>query len=167
MKLELHQEYPASLDRLWAVFGSPDYPPAKYKALGATSFEMKRFSATAGLIEADLVRKTPVNPEAVPEWALKFISAEQTVRHHTRWRRTSPTEVRAELHINPQGLPVNIAGTGTICEAAGHTRMDLSFDIDCKIPLLGGKIAKLFAEQIRQALVDDHAFTLRYLKQTG
>jgi hypothetical protein len=32
------------------------------------------------------------------------------------------------------------------------------------VPLLGGKIERLFADEVRTALHDDHVFTLQYLQ---
>lgn len=168
VKLDIQQDYPAGLDRLWSVFAKPEYPEAKYRSLGATHFQMQRFDASETFIEIELERRAPVASDRIPDWARKFISAEQTVRQHTRWRRTRPGQVTAELNIVPVGLPVSVNGRGGIVERGpDQTRIQLQFEVDCRIPLVGGKIAKLFAEQIEQALAADHAFTLGYLKQAG
>jgi hypothetical protein len=39
----------------------------------------------------------------------------------------------------------------------------LSFEITSDVPLIGGKLAKLFVDQVDAALKADHAFTLGYL----
>lgn len=163
MKIHAQQDYPASLDRLWSVFGSAEYPEKKYRALGATHFQMLQATVNADLIEIELERVSPVALASLPDWARKFVKSEQTMRHSTRWQRQGK-KVSAVLKIVPVGVPVTITGIGSIEELGpSQTRVSLEFDVDCKIPLLGGKIAALFGEQIRQAVAADYEFTKGYL----
>lgn len=165
MKFSLVQEFPASLERLWSAFGQPDYPLQKYRALGSTGIRLLRFVATAELIEVELEREAPVAGDAVPGWARGFMRPTQTMRHRTRWRRVGPTQAEAELDIAPLGQPVAAHGIGSIAELGpGLTRMTLSFVVSSRLPVLGARVARLYAEQIRAALEADHAYTLRYLE---
>ena len=166
MEFTLTQYFPTGLDRLWAVFGRPDYPHRKYEALGTTALRLHRFHVTAQAIDVELERDVPVDQSRLPAWVGKMIDRKQSLRHHTQWRRISPTEVSAELHISPIGLPVHAHGVGTIIETApGTTRMVLAWRVTSTLPLIGDKVERLFADQLRSALDDDHAFTLQYLQQ--
>ena len=166
MEFTLTQHFPTGLDRLWAVFGRPEYPERKYDALGATALRLHRFHVTAQAIEVELERDMPVDPSRLPPWMLKMIGRHQTLRQRTAWKRVSPTQVSAELDVSPIGLPVRAHGVGTIVETApGTTRMALTWRVTSMLPLMGAKVERLFADQLRTALEDDHAFTLRYLQQ--
>lgn len=165
MKFSLSQDFPAGLDRLWAVFGRPEYPERKYRSLGSSDVRLLRFEATPGLIEVELERKAPVARDALPAWARKFMRREQTMRHRTRWRRVSPVWAEAELDIIPLGRPVTAHGSGSIVQLAPDlTRMTLRFVVRSTLPLVGASAARLYAKQIKEALRADHAFTLRYLE---
>jgi hypothetical protein len=166
MDFTLTQYFPTGLDRLWVAFGRPEYPQRKYAALGATAFRLQRFDVTAQTIEVELERDVPVDPSRLPPWVRLMFGGKQTLRHHTRWRRVSPTRVTAELDISPISLPVRARGVGTIIETApGSTRMELDWKVTSLVPMVGGKLERLFADQVRAALDDDHAFTLHYLRQ--
>lgn len=166
MKFSLSQDFPAGLERLWAAFGQPDYPVQKYRSLGSTGLRMLRFDATAELIEVELERRAPVAWETVPAWARGFLSRGQVMHHRTRWLRVSPTWVEVELGIVPVGKPVSAHGTGSIVQLAPDlTRMTLRFVVECRLPVLGARVARLYAKQIREAFEADHAFTLRYLEE--
>jgi len=168
MEFELTQEFPAGLDRLWAVFGQPGYPQAKYAALGASAVRLHRFEATAQAIEVELERDVPVQATALPAWARGLIGARQTLRHRTAWRRDSPGQATAELEISPAGLPVRAQAVGSLIETpAGATQMRLTWRVRSAVPVLGARVERLFAGQIREALAADHAYTLRYLQQTA
>ena len=100
----------------------------------------------------------------MPSWARNVVRSTQTMHHHTRWRRVSPTQVHAELDIAPVGMPVRARGVGSIVELSPRkTRMTLTFHVRCRVPFLGPGVTRLFADQVREALRADHAFTLDYL----
>ncbi len=168
MEFATTQDYPAGLDRLWAVFGHPEYPQAKYLALGATAVRLRRFEASAQCIEVDLERDVPLAKSRLPGWARKLLGREQTLRHCTRWRRIGATQIAAELDIAPSGLPVRAHGAGTLVEVApGTTRMALVWHVDSSLPLMHAGVERLFADQVRAALEDDHRFTVGYLQGAG
>ena len=165
MKFSITQDFPARLDTLWAVFGRPEYALRKYHSLGARAVRLRRFHATAQAIEVELERDVSVDPNRLPRWVRTFIGREQTLRHRTRWRRTGPKQVAAELDISLVGLPVSAHGVGVIAETAlGTTRMVLSWQVRTTLPIMGSPLERLFAGQIRAALDADHAFTLQYLQ---
>ncbi|WP_372526836.1 DUF2505 domain-containing protein [Piscinibacter sp.] len=162
MEFSLTQDFPAGLDRLWAAFGQPDYPQRKYLALGATAVRVQRFHITARAIEVDLERDVLVDKSRLPLWTRMLVGNQQTLRHRTAWRRVGPSQVGAELDISPSGLPVSAHGVGTIIEPVpGTTRMVLTWRVHS---MLGERVERLFVDQIRAALDDDHAFTLEYLR---
>ena len=168
MKFSLSQDFPAGLDRLWEVFGRPDYPEQKYRSLGSSDIRVLHFRVGAEVIEVELERTASVAWEMIPAWAHAFLSRRQVMRHRTRWQRVSPTSVEAELDIAPVGKRVSAHGAGSIIQLSPDlTRMTLRFTAESTIPVLGARAARLYAKQIRVALRADHEFTLRYLKETA
>jgi hypothetical protein len=166
MKFRLHQDYPAALDDLWAVFARADYPEQKYRALGSTAVRIQRFAVTATLITVDLERTVHLDLARVPLWARPFLGAEQRLRHHTRWQRLGPAQARADLVIVPVGQPLAASAIGAVAELAPDlTRLTLTFDVTCRLPGVGAGVARLFAGQVQSALRADHAFTLSYLAE--
>jgi hypothetical protein len=168
IELNLTQDYPAGLDRLWAAFGRHDYPRQKYLALGAAAVRIGRFSATPQAIDVELERDIPVDPGRLPSWARALIGRQQTLRHRSAWRRAGPTRAIAELHIAAVGLPVRASASGTIAETSpGSSHMVLAWRVESHLPVIGQKIERLFADLIRTSLDADHAFTLQYLEAGG
>jgi hypothetical protein len=166
VKFSVRQDFPTTLDCLWAAFGHADYPQQKYRALGSTELRMLHFTATRNLIEVELARTVSVAAQALPAWARAFVAGEPRIHQQTRWRRVSPTQVDALLDFVPAGLPVEAHATGTVIEPVpGQTRMTLNFDVQSRLPVVGAKVARLFARQVQEALAADHAFTLKYLEQ--
>jgi hypothetical protein len=168
IELNLTQDFPAGLDRLWAAFGQEDYPRQKYLTLGATVVRVDRLSATAQAIDVELERDVPVDPRRLPSWARVLIGHQQTVRHCSAWRRSGPTRATVELDVSPVGLPVRAHGLRMIAETSPDTtRMVLTWRVESKLPVIGHKVERLFADLIRTSLDADYAFTLKYLEIGG
>jgi len=168
MEFTTVQEFPARLDELWVAFGHPQYPRQKYLALGATAVRIRRFVAKQRSIEVELERSVPLDRSRFAAWARKLLGSEQTLLHRSAWRRVGATRIAAELDISPVGLPVHAHGVGAIVEMpSATTRMELTWRVDSSLPLVGGKVERLFAEQVRTALDDDHRFTVRYLQSAA
>ncbi len=164
--LEIVQDFPAGADRLWTVFGSRDYVERKYRSLGSTAIDIRRFAATDREIRVDLVRVAPVSAKRIPAWARGLVGGRQSMRHAGVWKRVGPRHIEARLEIRPLGQPVTAAGVGGVDEIApDRSRLTLRFDVTSRVPGLGTKIAALYATQIEEALAADHAFTLRYLHE--
>lgn len=164
MKFSLSQDYPVGLDVLWPVYGHPDYVRAKYLALGAHRVEVETAETTGEHIRVVLERVIAPDLDGVPDWARRLVGREYVMRHESLCRRTAPGQSAVELLITPLGAPVEIRASGSFNETApGHTRLALDFEVSCSLPLVGGKVSALFAGKVREALLEDHAFTLGYL----
>lgn len=164
MKITLQQHYPASLKTLWQVFGNPEYPHKKYRALGITGYEVHRFDVSGQEIDLDMTRTLSIPADRIPGFVQKFLHPEQDLRYISRWRMITETSAAFDLSIVPPGLPVKISATGTLVQKeSDQSTMTLSFDIAAHVPFLGGKIEHLIAQQLEKSFVSDHAFTLRYL----
>jgi hypothetical protein len=119
-------------------------------------------------IEVELERKAPVALEMLPVWARLLSGRQQTMRHHSRWERVGPTQINAEPDISTVGVPLHAHCVGSVVELSRDlSRMTLKFDVNCNVPTVGTNVARLFAEQVKEALRADHAFTLGYLEASG
>ncbi|HEX4939143.1 MAG TPA: DUF2505 domain-containing protein [Candidatus Kapabacteria bacterium] len=168
MKISLQQDYPASLSTLWRVFGNPDYPHRKYRALGITGYEIHRFDASADHIDLDMSRVIAIPEDRIPALVQRFLHPEHTLRYVSSWHLRSSTVADFDLSILPHALPVHITAKGSLTEQdAKHSHMSLDFDIKAHVPLLGGKIEKLIGQQLEKSFQSDHAFTLRYLAENA
>lgn len=166
VKFSLSQDFPVSLDVLWPVYGSPAYLEAKYKSLGSTNLRILDARTDAGSINVVLERTISPDLKSIPEWARKMVARDYVMRHENRCQRSSPTQASVSLGIKPLGSPVDIHGRGSLSEPVpGQTRLALEFDVECRIPLVGKKVAELFAAKIREALAEDHDFTLAYIEE--
>jgi hypothetical protein len=161
---EIAQDFPASLSRLWEALGRRDYAERKYRALGSTSLLIRQFDSTPQRIEVRLERTLRVEPKRLPAWALWLSGPRQRLDHHSCWTRVGAREAAVDLRVSAAGRAVSAHATGSVIELdPGHTRMRLHVTVECPIAAIGRRIADLFADQMKRALEQDHAYTVRYL----
>lgn len=168
MKASFDQDYPASVETLWQVFGNPEYPHKKYRALGISAYEVHRFETTGNRISLDMTRTLSIPPDRIPSLVQKFLHPEQDLRYVSSWNRVTPEHADFVLEIIPKGLPLKVKAAGTLRQTGpNHSTMSLEFDVTANVPLLGGKIESLAAQQIEKSFRSDHAFTLQYLAENA
>jgi len=166
MKASFQQNYPATVEKLWQVFGDPDYPHKKYHALGITGYAVHQFDVNSKQINLDMTRTLSIPSSRIPAFVQKHLHPEQTLRYVSCWHRTAPDLADFDLEIIPHGLPVHIKAVGTLKQTGTDScTLSLDCDIKARVPLLGHKIESLIAQQIEKSLHSDHAFTLRYLAE--
>lgn len=166
MKAGFSQDYPATPETLWTVFGQPDYPHRKYQAQGITAYDVRRFDVAPDSISLDLERTLSVPLQRIPHFAQRFVHPEQTLHYLSHWHRDDGGRCDFDLEIIAVGLPVRITGKGQLrATGAASSRLAIEFDVQVHVPLIGGKIEKMLASFIEKSFQDDHAFTLQYLAQ--
>lgn len=168
MKADFFQDYPATPERLWQVFGQPDYPHRKYQAQGITAYQVRKFDAGPERISLDVERTLSVPLHRIPHFAQRFVHPEQILHYLSNWRRNSQDQADFDLEIVAVGLPLHITGKGELRQAGDKdSRLSIEFDVKVSVPLIGGKIEKMVASFIEKSFHDDHAFTLQYLADAG
>lgn len=168
MNTVLQQDYPASVDTLWQVFGQPDYPQRKYKAQGITAYAVREFTVSPEKISLDLTRTLSIPADRIPAIVRKFLHPEQTLHYVSHWFRRGPDAADFDLDIIPVGLPVHIKGKGQLRQTGGaSTRLTIDFTVTVNVPLIRHKVESMVAAQLEKTFRDDHAFTLRYIEENS
>jgi Protein of unknown function (DUF2505) len=163
VSFELEHSCPADLDRLWATLGRPEHVECKYAALGSTNLRILAFDADEHVINVVLERQIRAPDGALPAWARPVFAGSQVLHHRTRWARVDARSASVELKIWPLGAPVRAYGHGAVIELSdGSTQMKMHVGVQCGVPIIGTRVAELFANQLKQALGQDHSFTLSY-----
>lgn len=168
MKASFQQDYPASVEKLWQIFGDPEYPHKKYRALGISAYEVHQFDVSGTRISLDMTRTLSIPPDRIPALVQRFLHPEQALRYVSSWNRITPEHADFVLEIIAHGLPIHVRASGTLRQAdSNHSSMALEFDVRASIPLLGGKIETMVIQQIEKSFRADHAYTLQYLAENS
>lgn len=137
------QSFEKSADSIMTMFSDRSYFERKYSEL-ANSFEIRehRHEANDFHIKAFL----HYDFEApVPGFAKKFIGDALTVTQEDTW----DCETRkGQLDVHIAGAPVSIHADMELVETASGCENRMNWTIDCRVPLVGGKLEKLILQDI-------------------
>ena len=149
MKFETSVTWDAPLARVLAMLTSPDYVVRKAEVAQHDSFTVvaqeddgRHFAITARVLGKPSIK--------LPAIAQKFVKSDQVIEidQTDRWDRETAT---GSLKIVNQAVKaVSISATMRLQEQSGVTTNTISWDVNCDMPLIGGKLASLIAEDIQQ-----------------
>ena len=100
-----------------------------------------------------------VVPLEVPGFAKKVLSPSQTVTQTDHWDAPDEAGVRTgTVQVEAKGAPVKVSGTLRLSPDGPDACRNLAeVEIECKVPLVGGRIADFVSKDTRQAV--DHEQT--------
>ena len=78
-------------------------------------------------------------------------------------RRNSPGGYAGDVDVKIGNAPASAAGTMTLADAPDGSLFEVHADVNVRVPLIGGKIEEIVAEQVRRLLEAETAFTIRWL----
>lgn len=149
MKFETSLTWDAPLSRVLVMLTSPEYVVRKAELANHDSFAVVAQSDDGRFfsITSHIQGKPSIK---LPAIAQKFVKSDQKIEidQTDRWDRETATG--ALLIVNQSVKAVSISATMQLREQDGITTNTLSWDVSCDIPLIGGKLAALLAEDIQQ-----------------
>jgi hypothetical protein len=157
MKFTVEHTYDHPTDAVFAVLTDYDAVKAKYEAIGQHDIELvRRDEGDDGSVTIVTKRTVPID---VPGFAKKVLSPSQTVTQTDAWDAPDDSGARTgHVSVESKGTPVKVSGKVQLSpDGAGACRNVSEIDIECKVPLIGGKIADFVSKDARAAT--DHEQT--------
>jgi hypothetical protein len=150
-------------DRVLSGYANPDFYPAKYAATNARDIRVLDTGHDGGRFHIRVSRKVPADIP-VPAFARHWLPQEITLIQTDRWDRASGT---GSVEIEFVGLPVRIDCGLMLAKTDGAMVETLDFEIRVDMPLVGGMLAKLLAEDLQLKFAKDTEATLALLPGFG
>lgn len=145
MKFTDRHEFDAPASKVIKMFSDPDYFSNKYQALGFKNIKVLEQS-TDGSDFSITVRYEAPSDAPIPGFAKKFMGATNVVTQTDSWNIDSMT---GHLQAEIQGLPAKVSADMELVDDGDGSANELSWNINCSVPLIGGKIDKLVAQDIQ------------------
>ena len=103
-----------------------------------------------------------IQPTAgLPSFAKKFAGETTKAIQREDWQDHSS----GSLTIETPGKPTSIKGTITLVGSDGGTVERVELEVRAKVPLIGGKLESLMADQIREGMDVEHQVGQAWLRE--
>jgi hypothetical protein len=148
-------------EKVFATMTDRGYLEARLRELGGpgsalleheTGPEGARYRLRQGVSETDL-----------PPVVGKVVGGNLVIERTETLRRAEGGRYAGDVGVAIPGAPASAAGTMSLDDAAGDSLFAVNADVTVSVPLLGGTIEGIVAEQVKRLLEAETAFTIRWL----
>ena len=160
MKFRHELSYDASPAEVFEMLADPAFRERVGEALDVVSADISLERDGDGFrLTNDQVQRTG----GLPSFAKKIAGETTRVIQTEEW--SSPKG--GTLRIDAPGKPTNMAGTIELVPDGAGTVEVVELEIKAKVPLIGGKLERLMAEQVRDGMDTEREVGQAWLKGQG
>lgn len=143
-------EYSESSAEVGALLQDPIYLRQRSETAGEHNIDVK-VEAVQGGTRVTVAREKDVE---VPAFAKMVLGSARRAVETTLWRPHGEQWV-AEYQIEVSGVPVTTKGRSVLAPSAGGCSYTSTFEINAKIPFIGGRIEALVADGLVEQLLEN------------
>ncbi len=155
-RLSKELPYDASVDVVSAMLADPAFREA---VLEAQHVSRGTVSIAGSQVRIEQVQAA----RGIPSFAMKLVGEEITIVQTETWT----TSGSAEVDVAIPGKPVAISGTASVTPtASGGAVQTIDLSIKVSLPLVGGKLEKLFSHMLDKALEKEHETGIAWLARS-
>lgn len=135
------------------MFSDRAYFERKYKDLGFSNIEVLEHDKTDKKFRIK-VRYSARNDARLPEFAKRFMAESNVVTQTDTWDLERKT---GKLEAEIRGVPVKVSADMTLKDEGAGCANHLKWNLNCGIPLIGGKLEQLIGDDIKSKSKTDIA----------
>lgn len=159
-RIEHHTTSPHSAEKVFGAMVDETYLRDRLAAVGGNDAELVTFSSAGDRTAYQLKQGVPA--EHLPSIAKSLLGGDLVIQRTENWAAAAGT---VEVTIN--GVPGRLEGAFTITGNGSGSKLTLTGEVKVSIPLMGGKLEKLIAEQVTVLLDKESEFTSEWLANRG
>lgn len=157
MRFSHELSYDASPEEVYAMLADPEFRERVSLAREVVSFDVTLTPTGSGFtLVNDQIQPTA----GLPAFAKKFAGETTKAIQREEWKNHSS----GTLTIETPGKPTSMNGTITLSGSGGGTVERVELEIKAKVPLIGGKLESLMAEQVREGMDVEHQVGQAWLR---
>lgn len=163
MQFTANHSYKQPAPDVFAVLTDFDAVKAKYEAIGQTDVELVKLQRRKDGSVTLVTRR--VVPLELPGFAKRVLSPKQHVLQTDEWSAPDAKGVRiGTFAVEAKGTPVRVFGVLRLSPrgAKGCTNTT-DVTVECKVPLIGGKLADFVAKDTRRAVDHEQSWIKAHL----
>ncbi len=160
-KTTVEHQFDAGVEPVFAMYSKKEFFTRKYQELGFENIEITDYKVTASGFSVT-ARYDAKNDAPLPDFAKKFMSSTVTIVQTDTWDNASKT---GKLAIEIKGVPVKVSAEMKLVSRGSGSVNQMAFVLSCGIPLIGGKLESVLADDIKAKASKDEAVSRKLLKE--
>ncbi|KAB7688163.1 DUF2505 family protein [Plesiomonas shigelloides] len=157
MKLNETHVYACSPEQLLPYFTDPERVVAKYQGLKADKVRVMDHEVDGDSVTIATSRDMKNN---APAMLRSVLGDSNRLQQYEQWQ-LQENHYQCRIKVELVGIPVSIEGTLLITPTAEGCQNQITLDISCGIPFIGGKVTDYIVRDCRALMQSEY----RYLQQ--
>lgn len=157
-RIEHRSDFGHPADRVHAAMTDESCLRERLAAIGGRHSELVSYASNGSTTK--VVMRQGIDPEYLPSVVRRVAPDGVTIERTETWDDGRSGAIHAAVH----GMPGSFNGRTTLADTAGGSELVLQGDIRVSVPLIGGKIESVIAEQLGRLLRTEAKFTNRWLE---
>ena len=159
MRITASHKYDASVADVYAAFCKADFYKKKFAAVGARNTEVLEKKKRG---DEFYIRTQREMPSEAPGMLQKFLGEWNTIVQEESWEPDDDGYFNT-LEIESPGVPISIEGSMSLQPSGKGCINKLSFELECSIPFVGGKLEEFIARDMKKVIAQEYKFIKAYL----
>jgi hypothetical protein len=157
VKVRIEHDYASDVETVYALISDPGFVERKYVAIGGRDVAVDRSETDDGGCEVVTKRTISVD---LPGFARKVLTPSQTAIQVEHWAPATTSGERVCTYtVEAQGAPSRIEGVHKLTPSGTGCHHTIDIDAKISIPLIGGRLEKLAADQGREDIAKQFEYT--------
>lgn len=151
-----------SADEIYAVMTDPDYLKARLERLGGPGAGLLEHSSDDG--GARYRVRHGLDARELPSLVRNFLAGDIVIERTETWTRRGPDDYTGDVDVLIKATPASATGGMRLrALATGGSELRVRAQTRVDVPLIGGKIEAVIAEQVQRLMESETAFTMEWL----
>ncbi|QWF79924.1 DUF2505 domain-containing protein [Amycolatopsis sp. CA-230715] len=163
-RIEHRAEFPQSVADVYAAQTDADVLRARLERLGGKHAGLPEHEKTEGGARYRLVQG--IGAEQLPQ-AVRTLHKGDLIVHRTQTWTTAGDGYTGTATAEVDGVPGEIKARTELREEGGLAVLRTSGEVKVRIPLVGGRLESVIAEQVTKLLQREAEFTAKWLADNG
>ncbi|MEU7480011.1 DUF2505 domain-containing protein [Lentzea sp. NPDC042327] len=159
-RIEHHTTSPRSAEEVFGAMVDETHLRDRLAAIGGPNAELISFTSVEGKTSYQLKQGVPA--EHLPSVAKAALGGDLVIQRTENWAAGAGT-----VEVTISGVPGRLDGAFTITDDGAGSKLTLTGEVKVGIPLMGGKLEKMIAEQVAVLIDKESEFTSRWLENRG
>jgi hypothetical protein len=155
---------PHTADEVYATMVDPGYLRARLEQMGGPGAELLTHEAAAD--HARYTVRHGLSGAALPPFVATFLAGDIVIERTETLRRDKEGRYSGDVSVVIRGTPAPATASGSMVLAdlpAGGSEFRVQTEVTVQVPIIGGKIEAIVAEQVEKLLAAETAYTLDWL----
>lgn len=163
-QIDYRSTSPFPADKVYAAMVDPDYLRARLAQIGGPEASLLEHHADGD--GAHYTLRHGLDAKDLPSVVRAILPGDITIERAESWTRQGAGHYAGTVQVTIHGTPASAAGgmrLRNLDGAAGESELHVRADVTVGVPLIGGRIVAVVADQVEGLLAAETQFTQQWL----